>query len=443
MARKKPVISSQPPLTAKTEQISARYRIQEPRNVDQLVKRMLEDDQFLFGLLIIKSILRGAQVSVACEHKSEVGKRSAEHLETTWYAHVDKFLQSLEYGRQAFEKVFRYTPQGYEVAELNDIPFAQSKMMIDNGTFAGIEVGDVKLTASESAWFSIRSSSTEPHGRSIFLGAPQRVWRLRQDHEKREEVWYKRFSIGRGIGRAPAEYSVGNAQGSYSQVDESGRQSSPMVDLKLSLESIEAGGDLVLPASRDQNGNLLFDYLPGNDLKDGAALESRRRMLDIMALRSLGIPERAITQDGATGSRAVADAHGQVMYDVIESYLADLVECYQVHIVDPIERYNALPPGSLKVNYRSLSDRSEQRVEEVIRTAIMGSAVSPLISSGLVDIVGMLRMVGYPLGPNPEEALKRLTAPTAAPAAPSSSFAFQLAHRFAESCVERRAASAS
>lgn len=431
-------------MTAKTEKVSARYRFVEPSNVEQLAKRMMEDDQFLFGLLVIKALIKGAQVTVSCESPTVRADAIAKHLQNVWHSNIEKFLHALEYGRQALEKVFKFDhATGYQIAELNDIPFSRSKMVIENGLFAGVKVEDIELNSEESAWFSIRPTSTEPHGRSIFLGAPQRVFRLRQEHEKREEIWYKRFSIGRGVGRAPSEYGVNNAQGAYGQVDASGRQSSPMYDLQRSLESIEAGGELILPYDVDQNGNQRWDYQPGNDLKDGTAFENRRRMLDAMALRSLGIPERALTQDGATGSRAVADAHGQVMYDVIESYLSDLIESFQTHIVEPIERYNGLPEGSLIVNYRSLSDRSEQRIEEAIRAALAGSAISPVISSGMLDVKKMLEMNGYPIGQNSDQALVKLQGLLAPPAPSPAPFAFQLAHRFAETCVERRLHSAT
>lgn len=430
-----------PPRAAKADHVTARYVRREPQNIQQLVDEMQRDEQFVFGVSILARKVKTAQVTVEASDDNPRAKALADHLTDCWYEHVEQFTQAIEYGRIAFEKVFTFDPSiGHVVGELIPLVFGQSKMKLDDtGRFAGVEYDKIHFTADESLWMSVRSTALEPHGRSIYLGAPQRILRLRKEHEKREEVWYRRFSIGRGIGRAPSDYESPTGAGKTGEVNQDGTRANPMADLKRTLEDVESGGDIVLSSARDPSGNYLFEYQPGNDLKDGGALESRRRMLDTMALRSLGIPDRAITQDGAAnGSRAVADAHGEVLADVVEGILSDLIECYQTQIVDYLVRVNGLDEGSITANYRPISDNSEARADEIVRTVIQSPQPSPIITEGVIDLLKLGEMSGLPLGPDAEGALRRIAARaamTAAPAAPQPT----LFGHFHQSSIDRRA----
>ena len=51
----------------------------------------------------------------------------------------------------------------------------------------------------------------------------------------------------------------------------------------------------------DERGRPLWSYAQPSGHSDAGPLERRLSQLDAYALRSLGIPERALTQDAATG----------------------------------------------------------------------------------------------------------------------------------------------
>ena len=439
-ARKTIRTSLSPPRSAKADRVTAHYIRREPSNIQQLVAEMQRDEQFVFGVSILARKVKTAQVTVEASDDNPRAAALADHLTDCWYQYVDQFTQAIEFGRVAFEKVFRFDSSiGHVVDELIPLVFSQSKMKLDDtGRFAGVDYDKIHFTADESLWVAVRATALEPHGRSIYLGAPQRILRLRKEHEKREEIWYRRFSIGRGIGRAPSDYESPTGVGKVGEVNQDGTRANPMADLKRTLEDVESGGDIVLSSARDPNGQYLFEYTPGNDLKDGEAIESRRRMLDTMALRSLGIPDRAITQDGAAnGSRAVADAHGEVLADVVEGILSDLIECYQSQIIDYLCRVNGLAEGSLSANYRPMSDNSEARADEIVRAAIQSPQLSPIIAEGVIDFPKLVEMSGLPMGADAPGALQRIAARAATAALPSPSSPTLFSH-FHQSSIDRR-----
>lgn len=442
-ARKLRVLPGSLPKTARGESAIKRHvKTQEPRGVAELVKRMREDEAFAFGIKIINGIIKTIQVTFE-PADDDASKAVAENMEEHWYAHLSEMLEAIEYGRAAFEKVYRWDFQRslHLLDSLDYLPYELTKMDLDKGEFRGVCVGAgesaVHLGPEASWWLAINPTPLEPHGKTIYLPAPYEVWKQRREHDRRENIWYKRFSIGRGVAYAPAQAmgSPVTGRGDIGEVDESGQPIDPMLATKRALQEIEAGGDLVLPSSRDESGQKHYEYTPAQDLKDGAANENRRRMLDVMALRSLGIPERSITQDSTTGARAVADAHVKVLHDTCEDYAAQIIASFQSNVIDPAVMANGC--GPIVLNWRPLGDKSEGRIDEIVRAALAAPQPSSLITEGVIDFPKMVEAAGIPLGPDPLGALQRAKAPAAAPAQPGYRFG-SLNDEFDRACQLRR-----
>lgn len=423
----------------------------EIQGVAELVKRMREDEAFSFGESVIDELAKTVQVSVESDSDEPRAVALAESLEDTWYRSFSDMLEYWPFGRAAFERICKWdwSASIHVIKSLDYLPYELTEMKLCGGKFDGIKVGKgedaVELTRDESWWLAYDATPLEPHGRSAFLGSPYAVWKLRRDHDKRETTWYKRFSVGRGVAYAPseAERLPVSGQGDYGDLNAAGQLVNPMEAMKFSLLEVEAGGDLILPSSYDEAGNKRYSYEPAQDLKDGAALENRRRSLDVMALRSLGIPERAITQDSTTGSRAVADAHLRVLYGTIEGIVSQIVESFQRHIVDVMVRLNGFKGVKLTVNYRSLDDAAKARLDDIVKTVLISNQPSPLVVEGVVDFESMLMESGIPLGADATAALQRV-ASKAAPAAGPPGFGgggfggLSLGDEFRKACIERR-----
>lgn len=406
-------ISRGVPRSAKTERVSAKYIKSEVRNVGQMVDRIRTDEDFAFAFGVITATCKTIQISIDGD-LPENREAIRDSLLQAWHRSLPSMLESLEYGRQAFEVLFRFdlASLSYLLDRLIPLDYDLSKMRIVDGQYCGVTFGkadDVQLSSEESWWLAINATSTKPYGRSIYLGAPWKVWKQRYEHERRVDVWQKRFSIGRSVTKVPSEYPGDKSgKGRLGEVNQSGLMRDPIADTEAVLQSTEAGGDLIFPSGNNKDGSSMYEHFPGQDLKDGDAQFRHSQYLDVKVLRSLKIPEKSVIQNGETGSRAMADAHQKVFNDVVEAYVSQIVESFQLNIVRRALRINRLPEDALVVNYKSIGDASDARAEQIVMNVIQDIGVSPLISTGLIDVVSMLEQVGVPLGADVAGSLAKL-----------------------------------
>lgn len=421
------------PMAAKTERVSAKHIKPEAHNIGQMVDRIRTDPQFVFAMRVLKTTAKTVQVSIDGE-LPESREVIRESLMTTWTRSIGAMLEALEYGRQAFEVVYAFDigSLSYVPHQLIPLEYELSKMVLSGGQFNGIKYGTkdpVILKPDESWWCAIDATPTKPYGKSLYLGAPWRLFKDREEQAKRDDMWFRRFSIGRSVTKAPpTDDSTKSQKGRYSEVNTSGEKRDPMADTAKILEMTEAGGDIILPSGNNTDGSTRYEHTPGADLKDATAIENRNRALDAAVLRVFGIPERALTQDGASGSRAVADTHQETFHDTVEGYVSQLVESYQENIVKRTLRVNHLPEDSLVVNYKSIGDATEARNEALILAIVQSGQVSPLITSGLIDVAQLVESVGLPIKDR-EGFLAKLAAPAASPFQMGMSEAFAVRNR--------------
>ena len=147
----------------------------------------------------------------------------------------------------------------------------------------------------------------------------------------------------------------------------------------------ESGGTLLLSSARYVNNDgtlsdkFLYDFDPSDGLRDGSALDTRLTRLDAAALRSLGIPERALTQDSETGTNAMAQAHQQVLFATCDGVLSQIVESFKKYVVEKLVAFN-WPAGSqpvIEIKWTPLREAARATQQPV---ASMGDSFSGLPS---------------------------------------------------------------
>lgn len=313
-------------------------RQKEPNTIVRLVSEIERDYQFQLGYLVIRSLIQSASVSIDIESADDRTARLCENLMEKWTQSLPHAARAFAYGRAAFEKTYRYDQSTglLLLAGLDYLPPEYTELALDDeGRFAGIQLesGEQKvlLGAEHSWWFALDPTATEPHGRSRYVGAPQEIWRARRKLEEQERIWYSKFAIGHGVARAPEKSDLPPTYqdapaGSDDMLD-------PMEAMRRELAAIESGGILILSSRCSPEGKFYYDYDETEGQRDSTPLEHRRQMLDVAALRSLGIPERAITQDSQTGSRAIAQVHLQVLYRTAEGILDQITASFDRYVV--------------------------------------------------------------------------------------------------------------
>lgn len=377
--------------------------VPESPSITRLVELIEEDYQFRLGYLVISALTQSARVSIELTAPEDEGARAAllaENLRAVWSRMLPSALRAFAYGRAAFEKTYSYdvASRTYLIADLDYLPPEYTSLVVArDGGFDGIDLSvgaeSVHLGSERVWWFALDATATHPHGRSRYLGAPHQVWQARRQLDEQEQIWFSKFAIGHGVARAPERPGTVLAA---DQLPE------PMEAMRRELESIESGGILILSSQRYPDGTYLYDYRESEGQWDSRPLEQRRQMLDAAALRSLGIPERAVTQDQHPGSRAMAQVHLEVLYRTCEEILEQLIASFEHYVVRKIVEVN-WPTGArptYRVSHAPLGDSTApaSTQEELARSLVLADRLPELARRGNVDVDQILARANIPRG---------------------------------------------
>lgn len=408
-ADKVPVRTNSTPDQGRGRAAIARDAIQEPKTLKELVDRIESDTQFLLGKLAIKALVCSAKVSIECD---DAHRADADELTALWERSISEAFECFGFGRACFEK--RYGPYANgrrPIIGLDPLPFEDTEMVLnDAGQFTGVKVktNSETLTLDSSCvwWCALDATPKEPHGRSRYRGAPLKVWRWRQQSDKNWEIYEKKFALGVGVMRAPSRYPDNmDRGGDVGEINAGGMPADPMADAMVMLEGIGSGGYAVLPSETDAGGRPFFDYTPpSNTNVNSSPIENRRRVLDAMALRSLGVPERAVTQDEATGSYGMAEVHRKVLANTCEEILQQILTNFQEGVVDPWAQQNFGSHTKFFVVSQPIVDESKQLVVDVIKAIITGQ--SPMAEA--LDIAKLLEIADLPASENIGDVLEKV-----------------------------------
>lgn len=408
-------IEPQPPRTALHRSVLAGQRKKEPAGLADLARQLEADYQFKLANLVLRSLVQSATVTVeagtprdAAPREVERARALADNLEEVWRRTLPSMLEAIGLGRAAFEKTFRHDPalELYLLADLDYLPFERTSLALDEeGSFAGIELSAgeasggfaspsqpaIRLEPARAWWFALDPTVLEPHGRSRYLGAAREVFLRRRELDRLEAIWYSKFAIGHAVARAPDRGETDPVLGPGGREEE---WLDPIEVLRDRCQEIESGGVLVLSSKTSPDGKYLYDYVESAGQKDGAPLENRRRQLDVAALRAMGIPERAITQDGQTGSYALADVHQSVLEKTCEGILGQATASFEKYVAAkaaelnwPIDRR-----PRFRVTFQPLGDDRRGLVLDLVRT------LAPrLLEEGRLDADTLLAIAGLPI----------------------------------------------
>jgi SPP1 gp7 family putative phage head morphogenesis protein len=164
--------------------------------------------------------------------------------------------------------------------------------------------------------------------------------------------FHMRWLERKGVGILKGIYPPGETLINNKSVD----NQDIMLDL---LSSIIEGRVVSLPSKRDESGNLVWDisFLSDDDKTD--PFINRAKYLDESILRSLIIPEKALTQ-GEIGARATVEAYQNLFLERKETLLDDIVENINERLVKPFVNYNFGSETRVNVYAGEFSDRSKE-----------------------------------------------------------------------------------
>lgn len=388
-------------------------------DISKIVAEMRADDIFKLGVQVIRSKIEGASVSIdaveVAPGEEAVVESIVGNLRQLWDRVAGKTIEGLEYGHIGFEQVWRWSVAGgyYALADLFAIPFYQSHAVIsDDGCFEAVHVGPdeggVTLPRRFVWWFANEEAADNINGTSIYSGGPTKILGLRKTHEEFEKVFISRFSLGTAYGYAPSEPSAGGrfGKGQSGEINNQAQLRDPMGEFEKAVADVYAGGFLLMAGDRDKNGNRLFEFNEGRELKDATAIENRGKSLDVRALRSIGIPERSIIQDSDVGTQALAEAHGSILDSVCNGFLSQITASFQRDVIGEAVRINGLR-SRLEVSFIKIGDRASEQAAQILDGALK-SPVPPSLAMIALDIERLIEGSGLPLADGARERIQTL-----------------------------------
>lgn len=383
------------PRAAQHPKLLARLRKPEPPSIARLVEMIESDYQFKLAYLTLAAVIESASATIETSGDQRAQSAAARMLRVFKTA-MPKALRAIAYGRAAFECVYDFDPVNRLalISALDYLPFEHTRLRLDRaGEFDGVDLaaGEKKLTLGpeRSWWFALDATTLEPHGKSRYLGAAYAVYLERRKLAELESVWYSRYAIGQGIARAP-------------EPDETAFQPegapAPIEAMQRELDRVESGGVLVLSSKTRADGSLLYDYTPSEGLRDATALENRRRMLDAAALRSLGVPERAVMSEQSVRTYDLAQVHREILYKTCEDVLSQLVASFQRHVLDRVVRLNWPAPQrpNLTLLHQPLGDKRRDLVLDLAKGLATSKTMPALVADGTLDAAKVFELANLP-----------------------------------------------
>jgi len=310
------------------------------------VERMRRDPQVSYGLRILRAPLYQAKVQAQADNP-RAAKYITQQFESIWQSSLRQFLKFFEYGISAGEVSFR-AERGRVIfdrfddvhpREARPLEYQHGKLQ---GQWAGVRVaggnssdgtgGSFDLRAPHAFWFSGEAEYGSYWSRPRLAGAyePWLEKRGRHGAVDSRRLWFKKAAFSGGMIRHPVGYMV-IEDGQGGQVRVQNQDYAREV-----IEKYETGGVLVLPNTRDEKGNFLWEFEAPKSGGAAGDLLQYPKELDREILIGMGIvPEivDAATVGSGYSGRAIP---AQVFFSSCDEVVALLVRTINEQILKPL-----------------------------------------------------------------------------------------------------------
>lgn len=325
---------------------------------------------------------------------------------------------SLDYGFQAWEKVWRYLPvEGRTMLVLDKLkPLApentRAAVLETTGEFAGIEQGNIFLGPEKCLWLTHEGEAGNMYGES------RSEWVRETAYAPWRDCIVKIGQLVRKIcGSVPMlRYPEGRGRDAGgSEVDN--------FDLGVNIiRSLGEGKGVLMP---DKPAAWAQDLLergtdPGKiqawqieflQTASGyvAELVTLAQHFEKLMARGWLVPERAVIEAVLSGSRADSGNATDLAMLIAEDQADCLTECFNHYVVNPIVTYNFGEQyvGAVRVIHEPLNNDAKLYIRQIIQAYLANPSNAEVVRQ-VVDYDAMLETSGVPTRSTVEEAVASL-----------------------------------
>lgn len=338
---------------------------------------MEDDAQIKAVITIVKAPIMNVKWSIDSD-SDEVREFCQKNLQKIWGNFIRDVLNAINFGFQAFEKVWVKKDGKWHLDEFLDLypPSVTIKKDKDNYKFAGLQQytakkGKIDIPVEKSFVFTIDKRFGNLYGRSRLRSAYM-YWYIDKYTYDFENIYFERFAQPLIVGEAPSGYT-----------QTAGGTSSPSLSENLNLllpklKALRTAGAIVLPSDTDpvsKQKKWAIKFLESQ--KQGAQFEARHRQLDQMKARAIFAPELVFSSPYAGASYALAREHATIFIGAEEAILQDIKTHIDKYILRDLVRYNFGQKASAEWNYESISTETKNLVRDLVIAMVQGEQIKP------------------------------------------------------------------
>lgn len=352
--------------------------------------RMRWDGQLRLGMMTIKMPIMSRSFWVECEDK-DIKAFVYQNLKEIWRPYIKSVLTALDFGFAPHEKIWEIA-ENYRVVNTKDkidyvgnfikyrslkdlcqktITVDYSDMMKFRGMWqnknkansAYIKADKAFIFTHDKEWGNIYGWSRLKPAYNYWYT----YWVL--------DAWHERWLQKRGIPPIIVKYPIGKSQVATSGTTPSFKDNADIA--RDAAKSLQPDSIVTIPSdelktSSGKTGSWSVETLVDNTRID--AFVEAKEALDVRKLRSILVPERAVTQDTSTGSFKMAESHIWIMMESLKGLIGDIAEHTNQFLI----------PQLVEVNFGKNAPRAEIEIEEIGRelTSAMFEIYLGLVQSG-------------------------------------------------------------
>lgn len=324
-------------------------------------------------------------------------------LQALWPMLVKDILYALDYGFQAFEKVFELQGGRLVYRKIKPLAPQRTEILVDEatGAFAGLRQGDVVLPAEKCFLFTYDGEAGNFYGRSRHENIREHAWAPWMDLSAKRGQYFRKVA-----GVVPViEYPEGTSQ------DESGATRSNFDLARSVLQNLGSGKGVAMPnvfaryagdfarggVDLEQLKAWHISFLETSEQHGGEFTETMRHLESLM-LRGWLVPERAVSE-GQYGTKAEAGEHARVVLAAADLLLQDVLRHVNWYLVDPLLALNfgRESAGTVRVTRGGLTGDQQTFFRDLV-SQVLSSGPNAEMLLKLINLEALLDSTGLPSG---------------------------------------------
>jgi len=335
---------------------------------------MEDDAQIKAVYTLIKAPLQKVVWSIGCEDP-DIARFVRIVIEPLWLSLLNNLSMALQFGHQAFEKVWEEKNGQWQYSGFLDLyPDSVKYKKGIRGEFDGLEQyttkGTVTIPKEKSFVFTNEKRWGNPYGRSKFRSAYM-YWFIDKFTYDFENQYFERYANPLIWGQAPA----GKSQ---TGTTETSQQSNISILFNL-LKEAKNAGLIVTPSDVDaltHQKKWIVQFLEAQ--RRGADYRSRHEYLDLMKARAIFAPELVFSAPYAGSSYALAREHATIFMSAEEAILQEVKNHVQKYIIPQLIKYNFganAPPATW--DYESIAPETKTLLRDLVMAMVAGDIIRP------------------------------------------------------------------